>query len=247
MLLFNGKDLTGWTGDTAGFAVEDGVLVALKDGGGNLYVDRPFSDFVLRFAFRMEPGGNNGVGIRAEQGKDAAYHGMEIQILDDYAPQYADLQPYQYHGSVYGVVAAERGALRPAGEWNEEEIRAEGPLITVVLNGQYHALPSRVPGAAFAARSMASGISSTSMLARASATVWSACAQLDVEPPASGVRSSKNEKSAKNASAGGGCGRSDGSIMLSDEQAVPARAAVRARTRRLRLCFIVMRYLPLES
>jgi hypothetical protein len=134
--LFNGRDLAGWTGDTGGYAVENGLLVVKKEGGGNLYVDRPFDDFTLRFSFRMEAGGNNGVGIRAEQGKDAAYYGMEIQILDDYSPTYATLQPYQYHGSIYGVVPAIRGALKPAGEWNEEEIHAEGSRIRVTLNGK---------------------------------------------------------------------------------------------------------------
>ncbi|MBW3630667.1 MAG: DUF1080 domain-containing protein [Gemmatimonadetes bacterium] len=134
--LFNGKDLTGWTGAVQGYAVENGMLFSKKEGGGNLYYDRTFDDFVLRLSFRLEPGGNNGVGIRAEKGKDAAYYGMEIQILDDYSPQYAKLQPYQYHGSIYGVVPAARGALRPAGEWNEEEIRAEGTRIRVTLNGK---------------------------------------------------------------------------------------------------------------
>src|SRR5688500_16350632 len=133
--LFNGKDLAGWTGDTAGYSVEDGLLVCRKDGGGNLYYEKPFSDFVLRFSFRMEPGGNNGVGIRAEPGKDAAYYGMEIQILDDYAANWATLQPYQYHGSIYGVVAARRGALRWAGEWNEQEIHVQGTRVRVTLNG----------------------------------------------------------------------------------------------------------------
>lgn len=133
--LFNGTDLTGWGGDVDGYTVENGAIVCLPDGGGNLYVDGEFDDFVLRFSFRMEPGGNNGVGIRAERGKDAAYYGMEIQILDDYAEQYNELKPWQFHGSIYGVVPARRGALKPAGEWNEEEIRAEGSRITVTLNG----------------------------------------------------------------------------------------------------------------
>lgn len=134
--LFNGTDLTGWIGDVDGYAVEDGLLVCPEDGGGNLYVDKPHGDFVFQFAFRLQPGSNNGVGIRAERGKDAAYYGMEIQILDDYAKEYADLHPYQFHGSIYGVVAAKRGALKPAGEWNVEEIRAEGSHIQVTLNGQ---------------------------------------------------------------------------------------------------------------
>ena len=133
--VFNGVDLTGWTGNTEGYAVEDGSLVCLKDGGGNFYIDKEYSDFHLRFAFKLESGANNGVGIRAEQGKDAAYYGMEIQILDDTAPEYADLQPWQYHGSVYGVAPARRGYQKPLGEWNEQEIVAQGNHITVMLNG----------------------------------------------------------------------------------------------------------------
>lgn len=134
--LFNGVDLTGWVGDTDGYTVEDGKLICLKEGGGNLYVDRPFDNFVLRFDFMLEEGSNNGVGIRAEQGKDAAYYGMEIQILDDNSATWADLEPWQYHGSIYGVVPAKRGHLKPTGEWNSEEIYADGNHIRVTLNGE---------------------------------------------------------------------------------------------------------------
>lgn len=135
MPLFNGRDLTGWTGALDGYTVEDGKLICLKEGGGNLYYDQPFSNFILRFEFKLEPGGNNGVGIRAEKGKDAAYNGMEVQILDDSSPDYADLQPYQFHGSIYGVVPAKRGHLKPVGEWNSQEIYANGNHIKVTLNG----------------------------------------------------------------------------------------------------------------
>jgi len=60
---------------------------------------------------------------------------MEIQILDSEAPIYKDLHAYQYHGSIYGVFPAKRGFLKPVGEWNYEEIKAQGPKITVTLNG----------------------------------------------------------------------------------------------------------------
>jgi hypothetical protein len=66
---------------------------------------------------------------------DAAYAGMEIQVLEDGSPVYWDLQPYQYHGSIYGVVPARRGVLNPVGEWNAEEIRVLGRRVTVVVNG----------------------------------------------------------------------------------------------------------------
>ena len=55
------------------------------------------------------------MGIRAEMGKDAAYYGMEIQILDHDDPIYANLREYQVHGSVYGIIPAKRIVLARAG------------------------------------------------------------------------------------------------------------------------------------
>ena len=59
----------------------------------------------------------------------------EVQILDDTAPKYAKLDPRQYNGSVYGMVPAHRGYLRPVGEWNFMEVTVKGPTIKVELNG----------------------------------------------------------------------------------------------------------------
>lgn len=133
-LIFNGENLDGWRGDTKGYVVEDGVIVCKP--GGNLYLPKDYKNFIIRFDFQVPPGGNNGLGIRAEMGKDAAYHGMEIQILDDYADCYKTLQPYQYHGSIYGVVPVKRGFTKPAGEWNTEEVMADGGKIRVTVNGE---------------------------------------------------------------------------------------------------------------
>lgn len=137
--LFDGKSLDGWQlvrGRGTGYVVENGSLVCPADGGGNLFTKKQYSNFILRFDFKLSEGGNNGIGIRAPLEGDAAYVGMEIQVLDDSAPTYAGkLQPWQYHGSVYGVVAAKQGFRKPAGEWNSQEIRAEGSKITVTLNG----------------------------------------------------------------------------------------------------------------
>jgi hypothetical protein len=133
--LFNGKDLIGWIGSTGGYKVEDGIMVCLKEGGGNLYTEKEYADFIFRFEFKLAPGANNGVGIRCPPKGDGAYAGMEIQILDDTADQYKNLKPYQFHGSVYGVAPAEKGHQKPVGEWNSEEIIAKGRHITVKLNG----------------------------------------------------------------------------------------------------------------
>lgn len=138
VFLFNGKNLDGWTGNKAGYRVENGAIVVHpgKDSSvGNLYTEKEFENFVLRFQFKLIPGANNGIGIRAPLEGDAAYVGMEIQVLDNTANEYKDLHPYQYHGSVYGVIPAKLGFLKPVGQWNEEEIRADGTKIKVTLNG----------------------------------------------------------------------------------------------------------------
>lgn len=136
-VLFDGTSLHEWTGNKTAYTIEDGnIAVYPKRGGnGNLYTNDEYSDFIYRFEFKLTPGANNGVGIRAPLKGDAAYEGMEIQILDNDADIYKDLKPYQYHGSVYGIIPAKRGYLKPAGEWNQEEIEAKGNHIKVTLNG----------------------------------------------------------------------------------------------------------------
>jgi hypothetical protein len=135
--LFNGRNLDNWIGDKQAYAAEDGMIVVKTENGssGNLYTINEYSDFAFRFEFQLTPAANNGIGIRAPLTDDAAYVGMEIQVLDNTAPEYASLQTYQFHGSVYGVIPAKREYLKPVGEWNTEEITAQGTHIKVVLNG----------------------------------------------------------------------------------------------------------------
>jgi HEAT repeat protein len=135
--LFNGRNLDNWVGNKQSYVAEDGMIVIkpIDGSGGNLYTEKEFSDFIFRFEFQLTPAANNGLGIRAPLTGDAAYVGMELQILDDTAPVYATLQPYQYHGSVYGVIPSKRGYQKPVGEWNYEEVTVRGTQVTVVLNG----------------------------------------------------------------------------------------------------------------
>ncbi len=134
--LFDGTSLAGWHGATESYVVEEGVIWSLPDKAGNLYTDATWDDFILRFEFRLTEGANNGIGLRVSKGGRASRDGMEIQVLDNTAKRYEKLKPYQSHGSVYGIAAAEKGHLRPVGEWNEQEIRCIGRQVTVVLNGK---------------------------------------------------------------------------------------------------------------
>jgi 3-keto-disaccharide hydrolase len=137
--LFDGKTLNGWVlvhGHGPGYVVEDGKIVCPADGGGNLFTEKEYANFVFRFEFLLTPGGNNGIGIRAPLEGRTSSVGMEIQILDDSNAKYRGrIHPEQYHGSIYGVIPARTGFLKPVGQWNKEEIVANGRRITVTLNG----------------------------------------------------------------------------------------------------------------
>jgi hypothetical protein len=135
--LFNGRNLDGWKlmgGVGPGYVVEADRIVSLSDGGGNLFTEKEYANFILRVEFKLNPGGNNGVGLRAPYEGDAAYQGMEIQVLDDPAEQYKNIKPAQHCGSIYHVFPAKQGALKPTGEWNAYEITAEGRHVRIKLN-----------------------------------------------------------------------------------------------------------------
>jgi len=135
--LFDGTNMDQWQGNLAGYLLKDGAIEVNPQakGGGNLYTKEEYDNFIYRFEFQLTPGGNNGIGLHAPLEGDAAYVGMEIQVLDNEADIYKNLQVYQYHGSVYGIMPAKRGYLKPVGEWNQEEIILSGTKIKVTLNG----------------------------------------------------------------------------------------------------------------
>ena len=136
MSLFNGRDLTGWAGPVDEYEVRDGAICCRPGKGGTIYYNQVYADFIVRLEFKLPKGGNNGLAIRYPGHGDTAYVGMcEVQVLDDTDSQYDHLDPRQYCGSVYGMVAAHREFLRPVGQWNYEQVTVKGSKIKVELNG----------------------------------------------------------------------------------------------------------------
>ena len=130
--------LVGWQqigGQEGTWRFEDGILRTEGENGGWLATLREYDDFTLSLEFRVSPGGNSGVFIRAPLEGNPAYAGMEIQILDDDAEQWRGLQPYQYAGSIYDVQAPSERAGRRADEWQTMVIAARGTRVRVMLNG----------------------------------------------------------------------------------------------------------------
>lgn len=134
--IFNGQDFSGWKGPVENYEVKDGAIACKAGKGGTIYTAEEYADFVVRLEILIPAGSNNGLAIRYPGSGDTAYVGMcELQVLDNDAPKYAKLDARQYHGSAYGMVAAKRGHLKPAGEWNVQEVTVKGSTIKVVLNG----------------------------------------------------------------------------------------------------------------
>jgi hypothetical protein len=134
--IFNGRDFTGWAGPVDNYEVKDGAIVCKPHKGGTIFTRDEYADFVARLEFMVPAGGNNGLAIRYPGQGDTAYVGMcELQILDDSAAQYSKLDARQYCSSAYGMVASQRGYVRPPGEWNYEEVTVKGSTIRVELNG----------------------------------------------------------------------------------------------------------------
>lgn len=148
--IFNGKNLEGWQGlggDTSSYYAQDGQLICKETGKVHLFTVKEYANFILRLEIKMDPGGNNGIGIRTKVSQQPHLEGSEIQVLDD--PYYArglpregkdpkdwvPLKDYQHHGSIYGVVPAKPGHLKPAGQWNQQEIICDGRRVKITLNG----------------------------------------------------------------------------------------------------------------
>jgi hypothetical protein len=139
--IFDGRTLKGWIGlndDTSSYYVKNGMLICRATGKVHIFTRKQYANFVFRLQIRLDPGGNNGIGIRAQPSRQPHLYGMEIQVLDD--DYYADgdpikLKSYQHHGSIYGVVPAKTGHLKPAGQWNDQEILCDGRRVRVTLNG----------------------------------------------------------------------------------------------------------------
>ncbi len=142
--VFNGKDLTGWTGAVDNYMVEDGAISCKQGKGGTLFTEQQYADFAARLEFMLPPGGNNGLAIRYPgEGHGTWDSFCELQVLDDGHPKYNDpeypkfydLNPRQAHASVYARIPARRGYLRPTGQWNFQESTIVGHTVKVELNG----------------------------------------------------------------------------------------------------------------
>ena len=131
--LFDGKTFNGWTitGDEAGFQVRDGMLEWVKGGGDIVRTRDRYDNFILRFEWKIEDGGNSGVFLRAPRAARESRIGMEFQLQGDYGKEPTTTST----GALYDAQAPSVNASKSAGEWNTVEITLDGPHVRAVLNG----------------------------------------------------------------------------------------------------------------
>jgi hypothetical protein len=140
--LFDGASLIGWRiyhggAPTSGWQVQDGSIVRVAGPGvGDLVTDATYANFDLKLDWKVAPGGNSGIIYRVDDSGDATYMtGPEMQVLDD--ERHLDgKSELTSAGAVYGLYPAPRGVARPAGEWNEARILANGNHVEHWLNGR---------------------------------------------------------------------------------------------------------------
>jgi hypothetical protein len=135
IVLFNGKDLTGWRltnpKQASGWSVQDGLLVnrVEQEKGkphkafGNLRTEREFGDFNLTLETRVPKNGNSGIYLRGI---------YEVQVFDSFG------KPLDWHnmGAIYSRVAPTIAAEKPAGQWQTFDITLVDRHATVILNGK---------------------------------------------------------------------------------------------------------------
>ncbi|MBX3256010.1 MAG: DUF1080 domain-containing protein [Chitinophagaceae bacterium] len=143
--LFNGKDFTGWEGDTVKlWRVEDGVLI-----GGSLTETVPennflctrksYSDFILKTKFKLlgtEGFINSGIQFHSQRASDPPneMEGYQADLGDGYWASIYDESRRNKTLTPMDTVLLKK--LVKKNEWNDYEVRAEGGRIRIFLNGE---------------------------------------------------------------------------------------------------------------
>ena len=130
--LFDGSSLDGWSvigGANWRLDPRDGSVVADAGEEGHLVTESSYGDFEVVIEFWVEPRTNSGVYIRCSDPLEITAQGCYEANISDERPD-----PTYRTGAVVGV-SSPLEVVNAGGRWNEYVIRADGPRLTVTLNG----------------------------------------------------------------------------------------------------------------
>ena len=114
--------------------VKDGLLTASKDR--SIWTKKPYGNCIIDLEFKNVPGSNSGVFVYGSDLKDWISNCVEIQILDDNDPKWANIPPTWRCAGIFGRLAPTKSAVKKPGQWNRMTITCKGPMIAVLLNGE---------------------------------------------------------------------------------------------------------------
>ena len=133
LLLFDGKDYTGWrcnNGKQVASEVVDGCMQPYKSGGYIVIHERQFGDFILKCDVKMPERCNSGIFFRVEDPKNPVNTGFEIQVAAGRGTSCHDF------GAIYDLVPLRKNTTKGPNVWNSVEIKCQGPKVSVRLNGE---------------------------------------------------------------------------------------------------------------
>jgi len=116
------------------WVVEDGVFTASEDQA--LWSEKDYDNYVLDLEFKTADGSNSGVIVYCSDMENWIPNSVEIQIADDHAKQWAESPKSWQCGAAFGHQGATRSLVRKPGEWNRMTVVCQGPIVTVILNGE---------------------------------------------------------------------------------------------------------------
>lgn len=112
---------------------EDGILTASEDQG--IWTQKDYDNFILDLEFKNASGTNSGVVVYVSDIKDWIPNSVEIQIADDFHPQWAEAPPTWHCAAIFGHLAPKKSMVKKAGQWNRYTITCVDKKIFVMLNG----------------------------------------------------------------------------------------------------------------
>jgi hypothetical protein len=148
--LFDGKTFAGWSkygGGAVGKAwkIENGELyldAANKAGwqtgdGGDIVTAEEFENFHFKYEWKIAKNGNSGVIFLVHESPEYQYPwqtGPEMQVLDNAGHPDAKIISHRA-GDLYDLIVSSQETVKPAGEWNQAEIRINKGKLDFFLNG----------------------------------------------------------------------------------------------------------------
>jgi hypothetical protein len=135
--LFNGKDLSGWVTpeNKSLFTVEKGEIVGrtkeLLKKNEFLVTEKSYGDFVLKAKVKIR-NGNSGIQFRSKRKTDGVVSGPQADVADGW---WGLLYEERGRGILERYPADKANALVKKDDWNEFVITAQGPHVTIDLNG----------------------------------------------------------------------------------------------------------------